>query len=338
MVENRVTSVDVARAAGVSQPTVSRAFTPGARVSPELRARVEEAARKLGYRPNTLARAMIKGQSNVIGLVVAYLDNPFYSEAIELLSRTLKEFGYHIIVFTASNDENSVDLAVEDLLAHQVDGIILASVSTTLKLTQEIRNAGIPLVLFNRGQNDPAIPAVTATNYAGGRKAANFLVGLGHRRIAHISGWQGSLTGVDRMRGFLDGLADHGLEPVVCVDGRYDRATAMAATREIFAGPERPEAVFVGNDHMAFAVLEALQHDLGLRVPEDVSVVGFDDVKMAAWRVFDLTTLRQPANEMVAAVVDMMMQLINGKPLERARVEIDSALIERGTTRKRNRE
>ncbi|WP_349359542.1 LacI family DNA-binding transcriptional regulator [Stappia sp.] len=338
MGENRVTSVDVARAAGVSQPTVSRVFTAGARVSPELRARVEAAARKLGYRPNTLARAMIKGRSNVVGLVVAYLDNPFYAEAIELLSRALKGLGYHIIIFTASNEEDSVDLAVEDLLAHQVDGIILASVSTTLRLTQEIRGAGIPLVLFNRGQDDLSIPAVTATNYAGGRKAADLLVGLGHRRIAHISGWQKSLTGVDRMRGFLDGLAGHGLEPAACVDGRYDRETAMAATREIFGGTDRPDAVFVGNDHMAFAVMEALIHDLGLRVPADVSVVGFDDVKMAAWRMFDLTTLRQPANEMVDAVVDMLIRLIEGKSLQRTRVEIDSVLVERGTTRRRNRE
>ena len=335
MPEYRVTSVDVARAAGVSQPTVSRVITGGSNVTPELSRRVKEAARALGYRPNMLARAMNQGKSNVIGVVVAYLDNPFYAEALENLSIQLKSSGYRLLLFIASNDVDSADLFVEDLIAHQVDGIILASVSTTLPLTKEIVDASIPLVLFNRAQANKDIPAVTASNYAGGRKAARFLLERGHRQIAHISGWQGSQTGLDRMHGFLAGLEEAAVEPIAVVDSYYDRERAMQATRDLFTGGKKPDAIFAGNDHMAIAVIEALRHDLGLRVPEDVSVIGFDDIKMAAWRDYSLTTLRQPANRLVQATVDLLMTLIDGRKPDRLRVEIESELIQRGSVRAR---
>lgn len=328
----KVTAQDVARAAGVSQPTVSRVFTPGMKVSPALADKVKRAAVDLGYRPNTLARSLITGQSKTIGLIVAYLDNPFYTEALEKLSRGLREKGYHIMVFMAANNAGDVDAVVHDLLAHQVDGIILASVAMSSVLTDRLSQEGVPMVLFNRGSGDKALSSVTSANFDGGRKVAEFLLAGGHQHIAHISGWQGASTGRDRAAGFESGLAGAGVNAFAVVDGMFSREAAAMAARELFSRDIKPDAIFVGNDHMAFAALEVLQGELGLRVGEDVSVVGYDDVAMAAWPSFELTTVRQPANQMVDAVIATLMAQIAGDSTAK-HIEIDGPLVIRQSAR-----
>ncbi len=331
--ELRVTAADVAKRAGVSQPTVSRVFTPGAKVSSVKARQVRDAARELGYLPNTLARSLNAGRSYTIGIVLAYLKNPFYPEALQKLSERLSERGYHVMVFFALNMAEEVDGVVEGLMAHQVDGIILASVSISNELTSRLEELNLPFVLFNRGQEDSALPSVTAANYAGGRMAGRFLAAGGHRQIAHIAGWQKSLNGRDRQAGFIAGLREYGLAPLAIKDSHYRRNMAMNATRELFKQKVVPDAIFVGNDHMAFAVLEALRCELNMRVPEDVSVVGYDDVTMASWKVFDLTTLRQPADCMVDECVSMLLGMIENKAVPSGRVEVESELVIRGSAR-----
>jgi DNA-binding LacI/PurR family transcriptional regulator len=333
MRKTRVTAAEVAKLAGVSQPTVSRVFTPNSKVSKEKQEWVRDAAQQLGYLPNTLARSLNTGRSRTIGIVLAYLKNPFYTEALEKLSAGFRAHGYHIMTFFASNMAEDVDEVVEDLLAHQVDGIILASVSMSNTLTGRLQHYGIPFVLFNRGQPDRSLASVTAANFDGGRRAAEFLVAGGHTHIAHIAGWQKSLNGRERRAGFLAGLQEAGLAPFHVVDCHYRRAVAVEATRNLFSGPRVPDAIFVGNDHMAFAVLETLREDLGLSVPGDVSVVGYDDVAMAAWKTFDLTTLRQPANRMAEATVSILLSMIENGAASPGRIEIESALVIRGSAR-----
>lgn len=325
----------MARVAGVSQSTVSRAFTPGLRVRPEIKQRIDKAAAELGYVPNKIARSMISGRSYAIGVVVAALDNPFYAQAIELLSNALRPLGYHIILFSADNAEGGVDKIIEELLLQRVDGIILASISTTLSLTKKIEATGIPCILFNRGQVDSNLPMITAGNFAGGKRAAQYLLETGHKRIAHIAGWHGSQTGLDRVNGFLAGMKGHEDKLVGTFDAEYNRDIAMHLTRDLFCRQDCPDGIFVGNDQMAFAVIEALRHDLGLRVPDDVSVIGFDDVPMAAWRDFDLTTFRQPVNRMINACVGIVTRMIDGYPQEALSVVIESDLIIRGSTKDR---
>lgn len=332
---DRVTAQDVARLAGVSQSAVSRVFTPGASASKATIAKVRAAADKLGYRPNVLARSLITGRTHMIGLVVAYLENQFYPVALELLSRALQANGYHVLIFMASNSTEGVSEVMEELLDYQVDGIITASVAMTNDLTARCNAAGIPVVMFNRGQADPRLSEVTSDNIAGGHAAASYLIATGHRRIAHIMGWQGASTGRDRAQGFQNALADAGMTPVAMIDGMFSRETAAAATRELFGGSSRPDAVFVGNDHMAFAVMDVLRFELGLNVPGDVSVVGYDDVPLAAWLAYDLTTIRQPVNRMVQATVDLMLHQIEGEHAAH-KIKIDGALIRRGSVRDRN--
>jgi len=333
MERGKITSFDVARLAGVSQSAVSRTFTPGASVSARTREKVERAAATLGYRPNPIARAMITGKSRIIGLVVAYLDNQFYPVALELLSRALQERGYHILIFLAENSESAVPEVVAELLDYRVDAIVTASVAMSNHLTSQCDAAGIPVVMFNRGQEDARLSAITSDNVAGGRDVANFLVAGGHRRIVHIAGWQGSSTGRDRARGFTDALAARGVEPVAVVDGKYDSDVARQHTRDLFGRADRPDAVFVGNDHMAFAVLDTLRFELGLRVPADVSVVGYDDVPIASWAAYNLTTIRQPVNRMVDATVEALIGRIEGRS-DPTHLQIAGPLIIRGSARK----
>ncbi|MCC5956480.1 MAG: LacI family DNA-binding transcriptional regulator [Natronohydrobacter sp.] len=332
-ISGRITAQDVAKLAGVSQSAVSRVFTPGASVAPATAAKVRAAAKTLGYRPNSLARAMITGKSRIIGLVVAYLDNQFYPVALEKLSNALQAKGYHVLLFMASNDPGEMDRLMDDLLAYQVDGIITASVAISNDVTRRCADAGIPLVMFNRGQPDSGLSSVTSANALGGRKIARFLIAGGHQRIAHISGWQGASTGRDRARGLVEGLAEAGLAPHAMIDGMFKRNTAAVAARELMDAPYPPDAIFVGNDHMAFAVMDALR-GMGVRVPQDVSVVGYDDVPMAAWGGYDLTTVRQPLMRMVDATVETLLAQIDD-PLRAAQnVEIDAPLILRGSARR----
>jgi len=329
---DNVTAMDVARLAGVSQSAVSRVFTPGASASKRTVEKVRAAAEQLGYRPNPLARAMITGRTRIIGLVVAYLENQFYPMALERLSRALQERGYHILVFMAENSTEKVAEVVQELIDYRVDGIITASVAMSNDLTARLTAIGIPVVNFNRGQDDARLTDITSDNIAGGRRATEFLIKGEHARIAHVMGWQGSSTGRDRAEGFRQAMDAAGLAPFAMIDGMYDRDTATRVARELFGRPDHPDAIFVGNDHMAFAVMDELRFGLGLRVPQDVSIIGYDDVPMAAWPAYGLTTIRQPVNRMVTATVEAILGLIDGTATPQ-KTRIDGPLMVRRSAR-----
>lgn len=329
----KVTALDVAERAGVSRSAVSRVFTPGASVSKGTAEKVRRAAHELGYRPNVLARSLITGRSRIIGLVVAYLENQFYPEAIERLSKALQERGYHVLVFMASNDQETTEQVIAELLDYQVDGILVASVGLSNDLTRRCEAAGIPIVLFNRDQPDERLSSVTSDNRAGGRKLADFLLAGGHSRIGHIAGWEGASTQIDREAGFRAGLAAAELSLVAREVGNFSFEGAQRAARAMFDCDAPPEAVFVTNDHMAFAVMDVLRHELGISIPGEVSVVGYDDVQIASWGSYDLTTVRQRANVMVEQAIDILLTRIDRPDTPPRRVRLDGPLIIRGSAR-----
>lgn len=332
MAQVKVTSAEVAARAGVSQSAVSRVFTPGASASPKTVAKVRKAAGELGYRPNVLARAMVSGRSRMIGLVVAYLENQFYPDVLEKLSNALQERGYHVLVFMASQSAGNIEDVVDEILDYQVDGIIAASVALSSDLSERCRLAGVPMVLFNRAQDDPRMSAVTSDNIAGGKSVAEFLIAGGHKKIGYIAGWEGASTQRDRESGLRQGLAKANMKLHAREVGNFRLDEAREATLRMFA-EDPPDAVFVANDHMAMAVLDTLRHELKLNVPGDVSVIGYDDVATAAWPSYDLTTIRQPANKMVAETVEILMAKIDDIETIPRQVEIESPLILRGSAR-----
>ena len=333
MIKEKVTSLAVAKLAGVSQSAVSRVYTPGASVSSKTIEKVKKAAAELGYRPNVLARAMVSGKSHIIGLVVAYLDNQFYPQALEKLSNALQEQGYHILIFLTSKTEDNIEKIVEEILDHQVDGIIAASVALSSNLALRCREAGIPIVLFNRSQDGDNLSSVTSDNFTGGSKAARFLIAGGHKKIAYLAGWEGTSTSRDREIGLVQALEQNGLSLHAKEVGNFDREEASEATHRMFATGNPPDAICVANDHMALAVMDTLRYELGLKIPEDVSVIGFDDVPAASWPTYNLTTVRQRSSLMVAQTIKVLLDHIDGKTNTPQQVSIGSPLIVRGSAR-----
>ncbi|MGR3469148.1 MAG: LacI family DNA-binding transcriptional regulator [Shimia sp.] len=325
----RVTSRDVAELAGVSQSAVSRVFS-GASASARTATRVRAAAEELGYRPNILARSLITGRSRIVGLVVAYLENPFFPDVLERFSHALQAEGYRVMVFF-QNGQSDADRVVQDMLDHQVDAIVAASAGISDAPLDRARGAGIPVVLFNRGRLGGGVSQITSANRTGAARVARALVASGHRRIGHIAGWQGSMTGQERAEAFVQTLGALGQAPVAVAPGDYQRDVAIAAALRMM-DDHVPDALFVGNDHMAFAVLDALA-ERGVDVPGEVSVVGYDDVPMAAWPAFDLTTVRQPAGRMVKAAVEEIMARLDAPGRAPRTIEIEGDLILRGSAR-----
>ena len=326
-----VTAFDVARLAQVSQSAVSRAFTPGAAVAESTRKRILDAAKKLGYRPNAIARSLITNRSRIIGVVVSYFDNQFYPFVLELLSRELRTHGYHLLLFcTQSGDADNLML---EILQYQVDGIVMASTTFSSPLARSCSEAGIPVVLFNRTARNSPSSTVASDNIAGGRLAAELLCAGGHRRMAFIAGLEDTSTSREREQGFLQGLAAHGQRCYARTVGNYHAESAVQAALEMFSRRPAPDAVFVANDHMAIAVMDTLRQHLKLRIPEDVSVVGFDDVPQAAWGSYDLTTIRQPAQSMIAATVALLIRQIGNRHAPPESVVLPVELVMRNTVR-----
>jgi DNA-binding LacI/PurR family transcriptional regulator len=327
-----VTATDVARRAGVSQSAVSRTFTPGASVAPKTRAAVLEAARALGYRPNLIARSLITRRSRIIGLAVGYLHNQFYPAVLETLSARLQALGYQLLLFTAPQAEHA-DPLLEDILRYQVDGLILASTTLSSRLAAECRAHGIPVILFNRTTDGRStVESVTGDNRRGGRTIADFLVAGGHRRFAFMAGVENSSTSRDRERGFREGLAAHGFTGIERVVGQYDFDRAGAVAASLFGRARPPDALFCASDHMAIAAIDAARAR-GLRVPDDVSIVGFDDAIPARWAAYDLTTFAQPVEAMVEATVGLLQARLADPSLPLRRVVVPGALVVRGSAR-----
>jgi DNA-binding LacI/PurR family transcriptional regulator len=329
------TSVDVAKLAGVSQSAVSRTYTPGASVAETTRSKVMDAARKLGYRPNAIARTLITRKSRMIAVVASYLDNQFYPVVIEKLSKRLQDDGYHVLLFIAEANQEADELLMQ-LMQYHVDGIVLLSATLSSGLAKDCAAAGIPVLLFNRiAQVGGTVSSVASDNEAGGRMAARALLAAGHQRIGYIAGLEDSSTNRDREAGFNAELAAQGQRVFARTVGHYSFEGAQTAARQMFGVTDpvqRPSAVFVANDYMAIAVMDVLRGELGLRVPQDVAVIGFDNVTQAAWGGYSLSSIEQDAQAMIEATAQLMLAQINDETIAAQHVNLPVRLVERGST------
>lgn len=301
------TAHDVARLAGVSQSAVSRAFTDGASISADKRERIVAAADQLGYRPNILARSLVMGTSKVVGVVFGHFENPFFADALDRFSEQLARRGRRILLFTAETNA-TVDAQVAALLSYQVSAVILMAVNLSSKLAAECARSGIPVVMFNRTTEQPhAAFAVTGDNKAGATAIAQHFVRTGRRRYAFMAGYNDSSTSRQREAAFLSALAGTGTPEPRRVAGNYSRTGAIEATRALFAKRyDRPDAVFCANDLMAITAIETLRSEFGIEAGKGCAIAGFDDIPLAAWPSFSLTTYSQPVDLMVAHAVSFV--------------------------------
>lgn len=308
-------SRDIAREAGVSQSTVSRVLNKSPSISPATVARVEAAMAKLGYSRNAAARTLITGRSNLIGLVVSNIANPFYPEVIEAIVATAAQQDYNVILCNTQEDP-ALQLAYLDLLLeHQVDGAILtSSFMDAGEQLEQVVVAGTPLVLVNRTSTDSFCDSVHLDNEKAGHLATAHLLDLGHERVGYIGGHQGTSTNQRRFDGYVRAHTERGLEVErrLVQHGQFTAENGRRQAARLLVAQRPPTALVCADDLIAMGAMDAVL-DAGLTIPGDVAVVGFDDIPAAALRQVSLTTIRQPAAEMGRRAVELLLDRITGQ-------------------------
>ena len=328
------TAQDVADLAGVSISAVSRTFTPGASVSSKTRERVMVAAGTLGYTPNLVARSLATQRSGIVGLVMGDIRNPYYPEVIDALSRRLASFGFRTMLTTVWGDV-SVDDVGPSLVQSKVDGVIIASIAEADRLGDILFNAGAAVVLFNRSAlTSETLSSVRCENVEGGRAVANFLLDRGLRRPAYIAGVEHIYTTQERESGFVSRIEERGYQLAARETGDYTYKGGYEAAQRLANLPAPPDCVFCANDITAIGAMDGLRA-LGLRIPEDISVVGFDDIELASWPTYRLTTVRQDKTALIESTVGILVEQIRSGQRARHIQLVPVEIVDRASVKAR---
>lgn len=325
-----VTLKDVADAAGVSRSAVSRAFTDGASVSPAMRRKVEKAAAKLGYTPNALASSLTTGRTRLIGLVSNNFHNPIFLEVFDLFTRGLQERGLRPLLVNLS-DETDPANSLRMLKQYSVDGVIVASSTLTPEFSKAFRDANLPVVhSFGKHTANPDVHVVGIDNVECGRIAARELIDRGYKTISFMGGPENATSTQDRLSGFQAELA---LYKDIKVTHSFASAYSFHAGREQMQRllrTERSQAYFCGDDVLSIGALSAIA-DAGLKVPEDVGVIGLNDMAMAGWQNINLTTIKQPVEQIISSSIELVVAMLDDpNRIPEARL-FSCHVIERGT-------
>ncbi|WP_088318187.1 LacI family DNA-binding transcriptional regulator [Kineosporia sp. R_H_3] len=324
----RPTMDDVAQRAGVSRALVSLVMRESPKVSPERRAAVLAAAADLGYSPHAMARQLAQRTSTVLAVLVSDLHNPYFADIVESVDTAAREAGLDMILSTGGRRPAGERRAVETMLGFRPAGLVLLS-PVVPQAVLEAASVSTPVVAVERTVALPGVDTVTDDGRAGSRLAVDHLVGLGHRDVVHLDGGQGAQSST-RRRGFVDAMRAHGLEPRV-EPSEYTEEGGAAAVARLLAAGTRFTALVAANDINAIGALSALA-DAGLRVPEDVSVVGYDNTSLAAMRHVGLTTVDQPRAEMGRLAVAAVVERIAGRRTTPTRHRLQPSLVVRTTT------
>lgn len=328
----RATSYDVAELAGVSQSAVSRVFQDGASASKAMRNRVMAAADKLGYRPNAIARGLITQRSNMVGVVISKLTNLYYPEVLVQMTQRLSEHGVRVLLF-ALEHEGDTDTVLEQMLQFRVDGILTAAMFTPEQL-KTVDNAHIPVVFYNRTSQDQLVSSVRCDQEEGERWLVDELVNAGHKTFGIVAGPPDSVVGIDRKTGALNELSRMGISDITTVSGDFGYETGRDCfMRLVQKRGSPPDAVIAANDVMAIGCIDAAREDLGLNVPDDISIVGFDGVGPARFSAYNLTTVSQPVQRMTQAAASMLIERIENPELSPEKRAFSGMLIRGGSAR-----
>jgi LacI family transcriptional regulator len=330
-----VTLKQLGHLAGVHPSTVARVLNgdPRQRVSEDVRLRILALAAEHGYQPNHLARSLRTKRSHVVGTLIPDIANPFFALLFRGIEDALAEHDVSVILANTDDDPCREERGVAMLRGRQVDGLILATARRRDPVIERLTAERVPLVLVNRHTDPLAANSVVPADYTGSITAVAHLVGLGHRRIAHIAGSDEMSTGATRLTGYVDALASHGIayDPDLVLQGSYRESGGYEAARALLALPEPPTAIFAVNDLAAAGVIRAVR-EAGLEVPQDVSVVGFNDLSTVAPTTPSLTTLHLPLHAMGMAAAERLLAQIQGRTTFAEPVIMPVTLMARGST------
>lgn len=326
----RPTIDDVARHAGVSKSLVSLVVRGDRHVSPERRAAALRSVAELGYRPNAMARGLVQKRSRIVGVLVSDLNNPFFADVIAGIQTRARSLGYRVLMNTGDRIQQHEDEAIETLLQLRVDGLILGS--PMMESAQVVRaSKEVPVVVVGRPARAASVDSVADDDAAGALAAVRHCVSLGHRRIAHIDGGDGA-GALERRRGYEEAMRTLKLQSEIAIGrGAFTEAGGYLGARELLERRPAPTAIFAGNDLAAIGALNAIEEN-GLRVPQDISLVGYDNTSLAAMRHLSLTTVHQPRHDIGQMAMDLLIERIRGVRVKPRRVVLAPTLVVRSTT------
>ena len=330
----RPTIYDVARLAGVSTATVSRALNGTGQIAASTRTTIEAAVEQLGYRPNTIARSLVTKSTQTIALLLPDITNPFYAALVSGIQETALSHGHTMLLCTTESDAEREEHYLRVLRAKQVDGALVDGLVLPPDRIARFVEEGFPIVCLDRDIDSRSIPLVQVDNRLGGRIATQHLIDLGHRRIAHVTGAGELGISDERLAGYRDALAGARL-PVdfqLVEEGRFTDDGGHDAARRLLGREPGVTAIFAANDLSALGVLNAVA-EAGKRVPDDVSVVGFDDLHLSAYTAPPLTTIRQPAVEIARLATEILIGLTKGRQVEEMRHLLEPELVVRASTK-----
>ncbi|ALX80471.1 ribose operon transcriptional repressor RbsR [Cronobacter sakazakii] len=324
---------DVARLAGVSTSTVSHVINKDRFVSEAIRLRVEDAIRTLNYAPSALARSLKLNQTRTIGMLITASSNPFFSELVRGVERSCFERGYSLVLCNTDGDEQRMNRNLETLLQKRVDGLLLLCTETHQPSPAIMkRYPAIPTVMMDWSPFDGGSDVIQDNSLLGGDIATRYLIDKGYTRIACVTGPLDKTPARLRLEGYRTAMQRAGL-PVAEgyeVIGDFEFAGGLRAMQSLLALPEPPQAVFMGNDAMAVGAYQAL-YQAGLRIPQDIALVGYDDIELASYMTPPLTTIHQPKDELGELAIDVLIHRMAQPELQQQRLQLTPVLTVRGS-------
>lgn len=323
------TSVEVARLAGVSQSAVSRTFTPGGIVSAKTRMKVLSAAETLGYRPNLLSRSLMTGRSGIVAVAVGGLANPFHAMALEAFAAGLQRTGRQVMLVQVE-DEWALGSATEILSGYRVDAVLTSLPVSAPDVAEALSRFGVPVVTMNSSLTTEWVRTLSTDDAWAGAEAARLLHARGAKRFGYVAGRPDAPAQERREAGFRHGLRDLGIDAYARAPGNHHHAGGQRAVRDLYASGTGPDGLFCLNDLTAMGAIDALRDEFGLRCPEDVMVVGYDNVAASAWAPYRLTTFDVGLDRLVKEA----LRMIEAEDPDAREATVRPVLVERHSTRR----
>ncbi|MFX3635624.1 MAG: LacI family DNA-binding transcriptional regulator [Candidatus Pristimantibacillus sp.] len=325
----KVSIFDVAKKSGLSVVTVSRVLNNSSSVRQKNREKVLHAMKELDYHPNASARSLARGKTGIIGLTLTTLHDSFFDAVVKEVNDRLAEHGYFLALSISKNYEDAFHRSMfqED----RVDGVILLSPMDEDEYIMELKKKKIPFILIDNSQRNSSVTSIIVDNVKGGYEATKHLIELGHTEIAHIAGPDPFLSSRERERGYLNALEEAGLQPYCIEHGTFEISSGYRIAKQWIESGKLPPAVFASDDYIALGVMNACLSE-GVRIPEDISIVGFDDQIFASEFKPLLTTVRQPADKIGAMGVEILLGIINDSSKRNVTIQIEPELIVREST------
>ncbi|RKP51691.1 LacI family transcriptional regulator [Cohnella endophytica] len=325
----KVSIFDVAKKSGLSVVTVSRVLNNSSSVRQNNREKVLQAMKELDYHPNASARSLARGKTGIIGLNLTTLHDSFLDAVVKGVNDKLAEHGYFLALSISTHYEDAFhrSLFQED----RVDGVILLSPLDEDEYVMELKKKKIPFLMIDNSQRNPSVTSIIVDNFKGGYEATKHLIDMGHKEIAHIGGPDPFLSSRERERGYLFALEEAGLKPYAIERGTFEITSGYRIAKQWIDSGSLPSAIFASDDYIALGVMDACKNE-GVRIPDDVSIVGFDDQILASQFRPTLTTVRQPADKIANAAVELMLGLINDPAKRSVTIQMEPELVVREST------